>query len=99
MLAARADALSALQNLGRPLSRTAGPAATLPCDSPIPGMLDQSLDAEPTRKKKCCKDPRPIERFSSEWYPIEAPKDLRFNLQVFGQPSRLNGRDPVVYRR
>ena len=99
MQTARADALSALQNLGKPLTRVATPASSIPWESPIPGMLDMSLDMEPTRTKKCCKEAPPIERFSSEWYPIAAPKDLRVKVDVFGAPSRLNGRDPVAYRR
>lgn len=99
MLGARADALSALQNLGKPLTRVPVPADSIPSQSPIPGMLDMSLDMEPTRTKKCCKEPQPVERFSSEWYPIVAPKDLRVHVEVFGAPSRLNGRDPVAYRR
>lgn len=99
VLEARANALSDLQNLGRPLSRIQAPAPPLPYESSIPGLLDMSLDAEPTRAKKCCQHVPATDRFSSEWYPIEAPKDLRFNVQVFGAPSRLDGRDPAVYRR
>lgn len=58
-----------------------------------------SLDVRATRTKKCCKDNPPIERFSSEVYPIDAPKDLRAKVQVFGAPSRFDGRDPIAYRR
>lgn len=100
-LAARADSLSALQNLGQPLSRLDAPMMGLPEDSPIPGMLDMSLDAEPTRTKKCCKNPLPIDRIASELYPIDASqlKDLRALRGVFGASSRMDGRDPVAYRR
>jgi hypothetical protein len=95
----RADALSNLQNLGNPLSRVSPLASRMPTVSTIPGVLDYTLDAMPTRTKKCCKNHPHIERMSSEWYPIEAPKDLRYKLQVFGAPSRLDGRDPIAYRR
>lgn len=98
-LGARADALSALQNLGRPLSRLPAEVAPIPWESPIPGALDLSHDTRPTRTKKCCKDNPQPERFSSEWYPIEAPKDMRVKVAVFGAPSRFDGRDPVAYRR
>lgn len=98
-LAARADSLSALQNLGKPLSRIAPPPRVIPPESPIPGVLDMSLAVEPTRTKKCCKDAPPIERMSSEWYPIPAPIDARTKLAIVGAPSRMNGRDPVTYTR
>lgn len=99
MFAARADSLSYLQNLGKPLSRIQDLASQLPGHNPIPSVLDMSLDAEPTRTKKCCKDAPPIDRIQSEWYPIEAPKDLRYLQGVFGAPSRLDGRDPIAYSR
>lgn len=98
-LAARADSLSALQNLGKPLARVAPPVQAIPPASPIPGVLDMSLAVEPTRTKKCCKDGAPIERMSSEWYPIPAPIDARTKLAIVGAPSRMNGRDPITYVR
>lgn len=100
-LSSRADSLSVLQNLGQPLARLAAASAAVPYDNPIPSQLDPSLDAEPTRTKKCCKAPLPADRIASEVYPIPAEqlKDLRAVPGVFGVPSRLDGRDPVAYRR
>lgn len=100
-LGTRADSLSALQNLGQPLTRLAATYDYVPYDNPIPSQLDTSLDAETTRTKKCCKGPLPIDRIASELYPIPADslKDLRPVPGVFGAPSRLDGRDPVGYRR
>lgn len=100
-LGQRADSLSALQNLGQPLSRVAATAAPLPASSPVPNILDYSLDALPTRTKKCCKGPFDIDRISSELYPIDAAylKDLRALKGVFGAPSRYDGRDPIAYTR
>lgn len=101
VLAARADSLSALQNLGRPLSRLDPPASTIPWESPLPGALDMSLDMHATRTKKCCKAPLPVDRIASEEYPIDAAylKDLRRVQGVFGAPSRFDGRDPIAYLR
>lgn len=100
-LGTRADSLSALQNLGQPLSRVASSAAVLPGANPVPSTLDMSLDAHPTRTKKCCKGPLPIDRIASEWYHIDAAylKDLRTKPQVFGAPSRFDNRDPIAYKR
>jgi hypothetical protein len=100
-LAARADSLSALQNLGVPLSRVNMPATQIPVPNPIPSLLDQSLQTRNTRTKKCCKAPLPIDRIASEWYPIDADhlKDLRPMDAVFGRPSRYDGRDPIGYVR
>ena len=100
-LGIRADSLSQLQNLGQPLSRVDTLATPLPEASPVPGVLDFSLIMEPTRTKKCCKGPLPIERISSEVYPIDAEylRDLRQVRGVFGAPSRYDGRDPIAYRR
>ena len=96
----RAEALSDLQNLGLPLSKISPALANrTPAISPIPGVLDYTLDTLPTRTKKCCKEPPHIERMSSEWYPLLAPRDLRYKTQVFGAPSRLDGRDPIAYKR
>ena len=99
----RADSLSFLQNLGQPLARVVAPVSQIPWENPMPspGAQDMSLDAEPTRKKKCCKDPQPIDRISSEFYPIDAMylKDLRRVHGVFGKPSRYDGRDPIGYLR
>ena len=100
-LGTRADSLSLLQNLGQPLSRVDALSTPLPEVSPVPGLVDFSLVTEPTRTKKCCKGPLPIERISSEVYPIDAEhlRDLRAVKGVFGAPSRFDGRDPVAYRR
>lgn len=97
----RADTLSALQNLGQPLTRVTTVPVALPELNPVPSQLDASLDRLSTRTKKCCKNPLPLERFSSEVYPIHADKlkDLRTLPSVFGAASRLDGRDPVAYRR
>lgn len=100
-LGTRADSLSALQNLGQPLSRVAQVAGPLPDASPVPSQLDASLDMLHTRTKKCCKNPLPIDRIASELYPIDARylKDLRELKGVFGAPSRFDGRDPIAYKR
>lgn len=99
--AVRADSLSVLQNLGQPLSRVDKRFVKIPWESPVPNAIDMLHDMRPTRTKKCCKNPPPVDRIASEWYPIHADalKDLRPNMQVFGAPSRLDGRDPVAYRR
>lgn len=101
-LAQRADSLSSLQNLGRPLGRVQLPASPFSGENPLPGMLDFSLDARNTRLRKCCKEPPHIERMSSEFYPIDASylKDLRpVREGVFGRVSRFDGRDPIAYLR
>lgn len=100
-LAARADSLSALQNLGKPVSKVALPPSQIPWENPMPSKLDMSLDMEPTRTKKCCKNPLPVDRISSEEYPIDAAylKDLRRVQGVFGAPSRFDGREPIAYLR
>lgn len=95
---ARADALSALQNLGEPLSKATARVVPLPCDG-VPGRLGLALQANQTRVKRCCKDPRGIDRFVSELYPIPPPQDTRAVTQEGGTFSRLDGRVPVVYRR
>ena len=48
-MAARADALSVLQNLGRPLSRVGPVTSPIPWETLQPALLDFSLDTEPTR--------------------------------------------------
>jgi hypothetical protein len=106
-MATRADSLSALQNLGRPLSRTPVAPRHLPRSSPLPGLVDMSLDPLPTRTRKCCKDVDEQSalvrgatwRFDSEKYPIPAPLDLRAVTDVFGEQSRMQGRAPVTYGR
>lgn len=101
-LGPRADSLSALQNLGQPLTRLDLPSGGVPWESPIPNAVDPSTDIRATRTKKCCKGPLPIDRISSEWYPIDAMylKDLRVVPNgVFGSQARMFGRDPVAYRR
>lgn len=101
IMGTRADSLSALQNLGKPLSRVEGPPSQIPWENPLPSALDMSLDVEWTRTKKCCKNPLPIDRISSEFYPIDAKylKDMRRTYGVFGAPSRYDGRDPIAYVR
>ena len=100
-MATRADSLSTLQNLGQPLSRLTSPPSSIPWENPVPMALDMSLDMEPTRTKKCCKGPLPIDRIASEFYPIDAMylKDMRRIDGVFGRPSRFDGRDPIAYLR
>jgi len=100
-LGMRADSLSLLQNLGKPVSRMTQPPSQIPWENPLPSLLDMSLDAEPTRTKKCCKNPLPVDRMSSEEYPIDAKylKDVRRIYGVFGVPSRYDGRDPIGYLR
>lgn len=100
-LATRAESLSALQNLGRPVSRVTPPPSQIPWENPLPSQLDMSLDAQPTRTKKCCKNPLPVDRISSEEYPIDAKylKDVRRIYGVVGVPSRYDGRDPIGYLR
>lgn len=100
-LTTRADSLSALQNLRQPLSRVGPSPPALPIVNPMPGVLDMSLDAVPTRTKKCCKAPPPMDRIASEVYPIDAAylTDTRHVDGVFGRPSRYDGREPVAYAR
>ena len=100
-LETRAESLSALQNLGRPISRVTPPPSQIPWENPLPSQLDMSRVIEPTRTKKCCKNPLPVDRISSEEYPIDAMylKDMRRIHGVFGVPSRYHGRDPVGYLR
>lgn len=102
-MGARADSLSALQNLGKPLMRFDTPASQIPWENPMPAphVNDTSLDADWTRTKKCCKGPLPVDRISSEFYPIDAKylKDVRRIQGVFGTPSRYDGRDPIAYFR
>lgn len=101
-LGARAEASAVLQNLGKPLSRVEAPSGPIPWESPIPNALDLSTEVRATRTKKCCKGPLPVDRIASEVYPIDAQylKDLRpVSSGVFGSQARMDGRDPVAYRR
>lgn len=100
-LGTRADSLSVLQNLDHDLTRVDQVVPPLPQANPVPSQLDMSLVMEPTRTKKCCKGPLPIDRIASEVYPIDAAylRDLRDKQGVFGAPSRYDGRDPIGYRR
>lgn len=98
--AARADSFSTLQNLGgQPLSKALLYTPTLPVTSPVPGIVDYSLDPVTTRVKKCCKDVSQPDRFVSELYPLSADtvRDSRNISETFGTSSRFLGRDPVVY--
>jgi hypothetical protein len=98
--AIRADSLSALQNLGKPLSKASWISpATLPEFSPVPAYVDFSLDGMTTRTKKCCKEVPQPDRFVSEVYPLSASSvsDSRPVTDEVGMSSRLMGRDPVIY--
>ena len=97
----RADSLSLLQNLGKPLSKASNATVSLPAYNPVPSRLDFALDATSTRTKKCCKDSPPVDRFASELYPIPAAaaRDLRQVQDLGGAQGRMFGRDPVAYKR
>lgn len=95
------DASNQLQNLQRPLSKVPEPVAQLPEVSPIQGRVGAYGEITRAHRSVTLSDGGQgflMGRLDSEKYPIDAPLcDLRGTFQVFGQPSRYDGRDPVVY--
>ena len=95
------DASNQLRNLGRPLTKVQDPVPTLPSISTVQGKV--GAYGELTRAHRSIAvsdagDSFSMSRFASEVYPIEGPVcDMRGPFQQFGQPSRYDGRDPIVY--
>lgn len=94
------DASNTLTNLQRPLSKVPETLSPLPAVSSVPGRVGQYGEVTRAHRSIAISDAGlsfNTSRMQSEAYPIEAPIcDLRGTFQVFGEPSRYDGRDPVV---
>ncbi len=94
------EASNALTNLQRPLSKVQDTLPPLPTVSSIPGRVGQYGEVTRAHRSVSMSDAGlsfNTARLQSEVYPIPAPLcDLRGTFQVFGEPSRYDGRDPVV---
>ena len=97
------DASNQLRNLGTPLSKTQEPVAALPEISTVPGRVGVYGEVTRVHRSIALSDAGQsfaMGRLDSEKYPIEAPLcDLRGTYQQFGQPSRYDGRDPVIFEK
>jgi hypothetical protein len=95
------DASNQLQNLGRPLSKLTVEPASMPSLSAVPGRVGQYGEITRTHRSIAMSDAGMAfnaGRLESEVYPIPAPLcDQRGTFQIFGEPSRYDGRDPVIY--
>lgn len=97
------DASNQLRNLGIPLSKTPEAVAALPEASVIPGRVGAYGEITRVHRSVALSDAGQsfaMSRIDSEKYPIEGPLcDLRGTYQLFGEPSRYDGRDPIVYEK
>ncbi len=97
------EASNQLKNLGIPLSKTTEPVAPLPVVSAVPGRVGAYGEITRLHRSVALTDAGQsfaMGRIESEKYPIEGPLcDLRGTFQQFGEPSRYDGRDPVVYEK
>lgn len=97
------DASNQLRNLGIPLSKTPEPVASLPEVSRVPGRVGAYGEVTRVHRSIALSDSGEsfaMSRIESEKYPIDAPLcDLRGTYQLFGEPSRYDGRDPVIYEK
>lgn len=97
------DASNMLQNLGRPLTKVETSVPQLPDFSKVPGKVGGY--SETTRVHRSVGLSDAGERFAmgrleSEVYPIAGPLcDMRNTNQVFGQPSRYDGRQDFLFYR
>lgn len=94
------EASNALTNLQRPLSKVQETLPPLPAVSSVPGRVGQYGEVTRAHRSVAISDAGMAfntARMQSEVYPIDGPIcDLRGTFQVFGEPSRYDGRDPMV---
>lgn len=95
------DASNQLNNLDRPLSKMTAQPSSMPSISSVPGRMGQYGEVTRAHRSVAFSDAGMAfntGRLESEVYPIPAPLcDLRGTFQVFGEPSRYDGRDPAIH--
>lgn len=95
------DSSNALRNLGRPLTKIPTPLPTLPSISRVPGKVGAYGDVTRVHRSVALSDSGEgfaMDRLSSEVYPIPGPLcDMRGTFQIFGCPSRYDGRNEHIY--
>ncbi len=87
------DSSAHLRNAHQRLSLVQAPAAPLPLNNPVPGMVDDRLGFTLTKARKSKLPPWTLDRRGSELYPIARPPMHQFYV---GTNTRLLGRAPVV---
>ena len=97
------DASNFLYNLGTPLSKVQAPVPQMPALSRVPGRAGAYGDVTRAHRSVGISDGGEkfaMDRMAAEVYPIQGPLcDMRGTYQVFGQPSRYDGRSQYVYDR
>lgn len=101
--AALADASSLLLGIDRKLTKIEAECLALPSVNPIPGRYAGL--GEITRMKRMAQfqdggRSHSDDRFESEWRPIQGTVcDPRDTTGIAGEPSRLQGRSPMILRK
>lgn len=99
-LATLAESSNLLLGITRPLSKLAREAEPLPQTSPIPSRVSGFGSETRLKRYVSMSDSGYADsskRFYSEYYHLPAPIcDTRPTEEMFGAPSRLNGRAPIM---
>jgi hypothetical protein len=101
--ASLADASSLLLGIDRKLSKIESEPQALPPANPLPAQYAGLGDVTRVKRMVQFQDGgRSLsdERFESEWRPIQGTVcDPRDTVGIMGEPSRLQGRAPMILRK